>query len=46
VGHGVEAAAVMAQLRTAVRAYAAEGHAPGDVVDRVNNLMLNLGPLR
>ncbi len=45
VGHGVEAAAVMAQLRTAVRAYAAEGHAPGDVVDRVNNLMLNLGPL-
>src|SRR6185295_2881687 len=45
VGHGVEAAAVMAQLRTAVRAYAAEGHAPGDIVDRVNNLMLNLGPL-
>jgi GAF domain-containing protein/anti-sigma regulatory factor (Ser/Thr protein kinase) len=45
VGHGVESAAVMAQLRTAVRAYAAEGHAPGEVVDRVNNLMLNLGPL-
>ena len=45
VGHGIEAAAVMAQLRTAVRAYAAEGHTPGEVVDRVNNLMLNLGPL-
>ena len=45
VGHGVEAAAVMAQLRTAVRAYAAEGHTPGDVADRVNHLMLNLGPL-
>jgi GAF domain-containing protein/anti-sigma regulatory factor (Ser/Thr protein kinase) len=45
VGHGVEAAAVMAQLRTAVRAYAAEGHAPADVADRVNHLMLNLGPL-
>jgi GAF domain-containing protein/anti-sigma regulatory factor (Ser/Thr protein kinase) len=45
VGHGVEAAAVMAQLRTAVRAYAADGHSPGAVVDRVNNLMLNLGPL-
>ena len=43
-GHGVEAAAVMAQLRTAVRAYAADGHAPGAVVDRVNNLMLSLGP--
>ena len=28
VGHGIEAAAVMAQLRTALRAYAAEGH-PG-----------------
>ena len=28
VGHGVAAAAVMAQLRTALRAYAAEGHDP------------------
>ena len=28
VGRGVEAAAVMAQLRTAVRAYAADGHPP------------------
>ena len=45
VGHGVESAAAMAQLRTAVRAYAAEGHPPADVVDRVNNLMLSLGPL-
>jgi GAF domain-containing protein/anti-sigma regulatory factor (Ser/Thr protein kinase) len=45
VGHGVESAAVMAQLRTAVRAYAADGHAPAAVVDRVNSLMLNLGPL-
>ena len=35
----------MAQLRTAVRAYAVDGHAPAAVVDRVNNLMLNLGPL-
>jgi anti-sigma regulatory factor (Ser/Thr protein kinase) len=44
VGPGVEAAAVMAQLRTAVRAYAADGHAPDAVVDRVNRLMLSLGP--
>ena len=29
VGHGIPAAAVMAQLRTALRAYAVEGHAPG-----------------
>jgi GAF domain-containing protein/anti-sigma regulatory factor (Ser/Thr protein kinase) len=45
VGRGVEAAAVMAQLRTAVRAYAADGHPPDAVVERVNNLMLSLGPL-
>jgi serine phosphatase RsbU (regulator of sigma subunit)/anti-sigma regulatory factor (Ser/Thr protein kinase) len=45
VGHGVEAAAVMAQLRTALRAYAADGHPSASVVDRVNALMWNLGPL-
>ena len=45
VGHGVEAAAVMAQLRTAVRAYAADGHPPATVLDRVNTLMWHLGPL-
>ena len=35
---------MMAQLRTALRAYAAEGHPPARVVDRVNRLMWNLGP--
>ena len=45
VGRGVEAAAVMAQLRTAVRAYAADGHPPTAVLDRVNTLMWHLGPL-
>ena len=35
----------MAQLRTALRAYAVEGHAPAAVVDRVNRLMRSLGPL-
>ena len=45
VGHGVEAAAIMAQLRTAVRAYAADGHPPAAVVDRVNSLMQSHGPL-
>ena len=44
VGHGIEAAAVMAQLRTALRAYAIEGHDPAGVVDRVNSLMWQLGP--
>jgi serine phosphatase RsbU (regulator of sigma subunit)/anti-sigma regulatory factor (Ser/Thr protein kinase) len=44
VGHGIEAAAVMGQVRTALRAYAVEGHPPAAVVDRVNYLMWNLGP--
>jgi GAF domain-containing protein/anti-sigma regulatory factor (Ser/Thr protein kinase) len=44
VGHGLEAAAVMGQLRTALRAYAADDHPPDAVVEHVNNLMLSLGP--
>jgi anti-sigma regulatory factor (Ser/Thr protein kinase) len=44
VGHGVPAAAVMAQLRTALRAYAVEGHAPGEVLELVNRLMTGIGP--
>jgi GAF domain-containing protein/anti-sigma regulatory factor (Ser/Thr protein kinase) len=44
VGHGVHAAAVMAQLRTALRAYAAEGHDPASVVQAVDRLMSQLGP--
>jgi GAF domain-containing protein/anti-sigma regulatory factor (Ser/Thr protein kinase) len=44
VGHGLRAAAVMAQLRTALRAYAADGHPPAETVDRVNRLMWQLGP--
>jgi GAF domain-containing protein/anti-sigma regulatory factor (Ser/Thr protein kinase) len=43
VGHGVPAAAVMAQLRTALRAYALEGHPPAAVVERVNSLLWELG---
>ena len=44
VGHGIPAATVMAQLRTALRAYAVEGHAPGEVLELVNRLMTGLGP--
>ncbi|HEX4804789.1 MAG TPA: SpoIIE family protein phosphatase [Conexibacter sp.] len=44
VGHGMVAAAVMAQLRTALRAYAVEGHPPASVVGLVNALMCGLGP--
>jgi len=44
VGHGVPAAAVMAQLRTALRAYAVEGHSPERVLELVNRLMTGIGP--
>jgi serine phosphatase RsbU (regulator of sigma subunit)/anti-sigma regulatory factor (Ser/Thr protein kinase) len=44
VGHGVGAATVMAQLRTALRAYAAEGHGPASVVQAVDRMMWQLGP--
>lgn len=44
VGHGIAAASVMAQLRTALRAYSAEGHSPPVAVDHVNQLMWLLGP--
>jgi anti-sigma regulatory factor (Ser/Thr protein kinase)/putative methionine-R-sulfoxide reductase with GAF domain len=42
VGHGLAAAALMAQLRTAVRAYAFDGHPPGAVVARLNRLTAHL----
>jgi serine phosphatase RsbU (regulator of sigma subunit)/anti-sigma regulatory factor (Ser/Thr protein kinase) len=45
VGHGVAAATVMAQLRTALRAYAAEGHDAASVVQAVDHLMWQLGPV-
>jgi anti-sigma regulatory factor (Ser/Thr protein kinase)/putative methionine-R-sulfoxide reductase with GAF domain len=39
MGHGVAAAALMAELRTALRAYALEGHPPAEVADRMNRLL-------
>jgi PAS domain S-box-containing protein len=41
-GHSMQAAAVMGQLRNALRAYAAEGHEPAAVMSRSNRLMLEL----
>ena len=41
-GHGAEAAVLMGQLRTALRAYALEGSDPGLVVGRLNALALSL----
>jgi serine phosphatase RsbU (regulator of sigma subunit)/anti-sigma regulatory factor (Ser/Thr protein kinase)/ActR/RegA family two-component response regulator len=42
-GHGAEAAVLMGQLRTALRAYALEGSSPGVVASRLNALALSLG---
>ena len=38
-GHGVRAAALMAELRSAMRAYALDGHSPAAVVERVDRML-------
>ena len=43
VGHGVESAAAMGQVRSALRAYALDGEGPGGVLERLNRLVLALG---
>ncbi|MDQ0846896.1 SpoIIE family protein phosphatase [Streptomyces sp. V1I6] len=43
-GHSIAAAATMAQLRSAVRAFAAVGHTPGDVMAGVNRTLIDLDP--
>lgn len=42
-GHAMESAAVMGQVRTAVAAYATEGHRPATVIDRTGRLPTELG---
>ncbi|MFJ2478466.1 SpoIIE family protein phosphatase [Streptomyces sp. NPDC087659] len=42
-GHGLESAAVMGQVRTAVTAYATESHRPAVVLDRAGRLLAQLG---
>lgn len=41
-GHNSRAAALMGQLRTAVRAYVSEGHCPAVALERTNQLLLGL----
>jgi PAS domain S-box-containing protein len=41
-GRGVDAAAMMGQLRSAVRAYILEGSTPGLALERLNRFMLSL----
>jgi anti-sigma regulatory factor (Ser/Thr protein kinase)/putative methionine-R-sulfoxide reductase with GAF domain len=38
-GHGLRAAALMGQLRIGLRAYALEGHAPGETLKRLDRLL-------
>jgi GAF domain-containing protein/anti-sigma regulatory factor (Ser/Thr protein kinase) len=42
-GHTVESAAVMGQLRSAVAAYATEGHGPAALLERTCGLLARLG---
>jgi serine phosphatase RsbU (regulator of sigma subunit) len=43
-GHSLRAATIMAEVRHALRAYLAEGHAPGPTLDRLNRMMLRFLP--
>ncbi|MFD9127024.1 SpoIIE family protein phosphatase, partial [Kitasatospora sp. NPDC059571] len=42
-GHTIDGAAVMGQVRTAVAAYATEGHRPAVIIDRTRTLLAELG---
>ncbi|HZO94642.1 MAG TPA: SpoIIE family protein phosphatase [Candidatus Baltobacteraceae bacterium] len=44
VGHSLEAAMVMAQLRTAIRSYLLEGHGPAATIERLNRLLCRFHP--
>jgi len=46
VGRGVLAASVMAEIRTALRAYLTEGHAPGQAMSLLNDLLVSMGRQR
>ncbi len=43
VGRGVLAASVMAEIRTALRAYLSEGHAPAQAMSLLNDLLVSMG---
>ncbi|MFF5506500.1 PP2C family protein-serine/threonine phosphatase [Streptomyces roseolus] len=43
-GHGMRAAVVMGQLRTALRAYAVEDSSPGDILTKLHRMLRHLQP--
>ncbi|MDB5073263.1 MAG: response regulator receiver protein [Candidatus Eremiobacteraeota bacterium] len=44
VGHSLQAAMVMAQLRTGIRSYLLEGHGPAASLERLNHLLCRFHP--
>ncbi len=42
-GRGIDAASTMGQLRSALRAYAFDGHTPGSLLERLNAFQIGLG---
>jgi serine phosphatase RsbU (regulator of sigma subunit)/CheY-like chemotaxis protein/anti-sigma regulatory factor (Ser/Thr protein kinase) len=45
VGHGVRAATTMSELRNALRAFAVEGHSPGEALHQLDRVVLaTIGP--
>jgi serine phosphatase RsbU (regulator of sigma subunit)/DNA-binding response OmpR family regulator len=44
VGHSLEAATVMAELRTGIRSYVLEGHGPSATLERLNRLLARFHP--
>ena len=42
MGRGVSAAAIMGQLRSAVRAYSLDGHSPAEIIQRVDRMVNTL----
>lgn len=42
-GHGIDSAAVMGQVRSAVFAFASEGHGPSAIIERTSKLFLTFG---
>jgi len=43
-GHSLEAAAIMAQLRTGIRSYMLEGHSPLSTIERLNEMLQRFHP--
>ncbi|WP_309050015.1 SpoIIE family protein phosphatase [Streptomyces sp.] len=43
-GHGLHAAVVMGQLRTALRAYAVENKSPGEILSHLHRMLCHLQP--